>query len=87
MTTVLAAGASIAGIATARWVTRHGFTVTVVEHHNGLRRGGQAIDVRGPALTVLARMGIHDAAAEHKTACQGMSLVDAAGAKIARNRD
>jgi hypothetical protein len=35
------------------WLNRHGFSITVVERYRGLRPGGQAIDVRGPALTVL----------------------------------
>ena len=53
MSEVLVSGASIAGTTAAYWLVRHGYSVTVVEHYPGLRPGGQAIDVRGPALTVL----------------------------------
>ena len=50
MTEVLISGASVAGTTLAYWLAQHGFSVTVVERHPGLRPGGQAIDVRGPAL-------------------------------------
>ncbi len=47
MATVLISGASVAGLTLAASLERYGFTVTVVERNLGLRRGGQAIDVRG----------------------------------------
>lgn len=84
---VLVSGASVAGTALAYWLGRHGFTVTVVERHDGLRAGGQAIDVRGPALDVLDKMGLLDAVAARKTAIRGMSLVDADGAEISRDTE
>ncbi|MDT7723235.1 MAG: hypothetical protein QOE94_4246, partial [Mycobacterium sp.] len=58
MTTVLVSGASIAGLATTYWLAQQGYSVTVVERHDGPRPGGQAIDVRGPALSILARMNL-----------------------------
>jgi 2-polyprenyl-6-methoxyphenol hydroxylase-like FAD-dependent oxidoreductase len=79
MTSVLISGASVAGMALAYWLARHGFTVTVVERSDGLRPGGQANDVRGPALGVIDRMGLLDEVAAHKTAIRGMSVVDADG--------
>ena len=48
VTAVLISGASVAGTTLAYWLGQHGFSVTVVERHPGLRPGGQAIDVRGP---------------------------------------
>ena len=63
MTAVLVSGASVAGTTLAYWLAQHGFSVTVVERHPGLRPGGQAVDVRGPALEVLDRMGLLAAAA------------------------
>jgi hypothetical protein len=49
-----------AGFTAAYWLRRHGFTVTVVERAPALRRGGQAVHFRGPAMTVLDRMGLLD---------------------------
>ena len=53
MTTALVSGASVGGLATAYWLEQHGYSVTVVERYDGLRPGGQAIDVRRPALGIL----------------------------------
>ena len=50
MPTALISGASIAGPALAYWLNRAGFQTTVVERAPAPRPGGQAIDVRGPAL-------------------------------------
>lgn len=87
MTEVLVSGASVAGAATAFWLGRHGFSVTVVERHPGPRPGGQAIDVRGPALTVLERMGLLGAAQKRKTQIQGSSVVDRDGNEISRDTE
>jgi 2-polyprenyl-6-methoxyphenol hydroxylase-like FAD-dependent oxidoreductase len=87
MTTVLVSGASIAGTATAYWLGRHGYSVTVVERHDGPRPGGQAIDVRGPALTVLERMGLLEAAEAKKTGIRGASFVDADGNELSRDTE
>ncbi|OBK20018.1 FAD-binding protein [Mycobacterium asiaticum] len=85
MTSILVSGASVAGLATAYWLGRHGYSVTVVERHAGLRPGGQAIDVRGPALTVLDRMGLLAAAEEKKTRIRGASVVDRDGNELSRD--
>jgi 2-polyprenyl-6-methoxyphenol hydroxylase-like FAD-dependent oxidoreductase len=87
MTTVLVSGASVAGTALAYWLGRQGFTVTVVERSQGLRPGGQAIDVRGPARDVVDRMGLLDAVAARKTAIRGMSFVDADGNELSRDTE
>ncbi|SFS74670.1 FAD-dependent monooxygenase [Saccharopolyspora flava] len=54
----LVSGASIAGPATAFWLRRSGFEVTVVEKAAAVRSGGYPIDVRGTALEVVRRMGV-----------------------------
>ncbi|OSC21821.1 hypothetical protein B8W69_27655 [Mycobacterium vulneris] len=87
MTKVLISGASVAGAAAAFWLGQHGFSVTVVERHRGPRPGGQAIDVRGPALTVLERMGLLGAAQKRKTQIQGSSVVDRDGNELSRDTD
>ncbi|MCV6986821.1 FAD-binding protein [Mycobacterium shinjukuense] len=87
MRTVLVSGASVAGLTAAYWLGRHGYSVTVVERHPGLRPGGQAIDVRGPALTVLDRMGLLAAAEERKTGIRGASIVDRDGNELSRDTE
>jgi 2-polyprenyl-6-methoxyphenol hydroxylase-like FAD-dependent oxidoreductase len=87
VTEVLISGASVAGTTLAYWLGRHGYSVTVVESHKGLRPGGQAIDVRGPALTVLDRMGLLSAAADRKTGIRGSSVVDRDGNELSRDTE
>jgi 2-polyprenyl-6-methoxyphenol hydroxylase-like FAD-dependent oxidoreductase len=87
MADVLVSGASVAGTAAAHWLHRTGHSVTVVERHPGLRPGGQAIDVRGPALTVLDRMGLLDQTRSRAVQFLGMSMVDAAGAELSRDTE
>jgi 2-polyprenyl-6-methoxyphenol hydroxylase-like FAD-dependent oxidoreductase len=58
--TVLISGGGIAGPALAYWLHRWGFGVTVVERAAGPRPGGQAVDLRGAARTVVERMGLLD---------------------------
>jgi 2-polyprenyl-6-methoxyphenol hydroxylase-like FAD-dependent oxidoreductase len=83
---VLVSGASIAGLSTAYWLIKYGFKVTVVERAAHIRPGGQALDVRGPALEVAARMGILEVIRSNSTKLKGMSVVDASsGKEIFRN--
>ncbi|NRQ38705.1 FAD-dependent oxidoreductase [Nonomuraea sp. NN258] len=58
---ILISGASIAGPALAYWLTRYGFTVTVVERAPALRKsGGHAIDLFRPAMNIVEKMGVLD---------------------------
>jgi len=82
---VLVSGASVAGLTTAYWLARYGFQVTVVERAPYLRAGGQALDVRGPALEVAERMGVLPGLQEHRTRLRGMSVVDADGKEVFRD--
>ncbi|BBY02022.1 FAD-binding protein [Mycobacterium seoulense] len=87
MTDVLISGASVAGTTAAYWLGRHGYSVTVVERYPGPRPGGQAIDVRGPALGVLERMGLLAAAQKRKTQIRGASVVDRDGNELSRDTE
>jgi 2-polyprenyl-6-methoxyphenol hydroxylase-like FAD-dependent oxidoreductase len=84
---VLVSGASIAGLSTAYWLARYGFKVTVVERTPHLRPGGQALDVRGPALDIAVQMGILDAIRERSTKLTGMSQVDSSGKETFRSTE
>jgi 2-polyprenyl-6-methoxyphenol hydroxylase-like FAD-dependent oxidoreductase len=84
---VLISGASIGGPVLAYWLRKSGFEVTVVERAPAPRKGGQAIDIRGAALTVAARMGILEQVRELKTTMRGMSMVDGDGTEIMRSTE
>jgi len=84
-TSVLISGAGVAGLATAHWLSRFGFRVTLVERAHELRGGGQAVDVRGIALEVLRSMGLYEAVCARRTRLRGMSLVDRNGHELQRD--
>ena len=58
---VLVCGASFAGLATAYWMDRLGFHVTIVEIAAELRRGGTPVDIKEGTVDVVRRMGLLDA--------------------------
>jgi len=75
--TVLISGASIAGPALAFWLARRRLRPVVVERAGALRRGGQNVDIRGAARTVVRRMGIEEAIRAATTGEKGVRFVDA----------
>ncbi len=87
MTEILISGASIAGTTVAYWLGQHGFSVTVVERHPGLCPGGKAIDVRGPALTVLDRRDCLVPSQTERRAFVGSSVVDRDGNELSRDTE
>jgi 2-polyprenyl-6-methoxyphenol hydroxylase-like FAD-dependent oxidoreductase len=87
MKTVLISGASVAGLSLAHWLHRRGYEPTVVERASGVRPGGQAIDVRGVALEVLARMGLLADARQVRTRMRGMSMHDGDGNELWRSTE
>ncbi|MCX5386152.1 FAD-dependent monooxygenase [Streptomyces sp. NBC_00083] len=84
---VLISGASVAGLTLAYWLQRAGFRPTVVERAPGLRRGGQAIDIRGSALHVVDRMNLLDKVRASATGMRGMSFVDGDGTELSRSTE
>jgi 2-polyprenyl-6-methoxyphenol hydroxylase-like FAD-dependent oxidoreductase len=58
---VLVSGASFAGLSTAFWLHRLGYSVTIVEVASGLRKGGTPVDIEGETIGILQRMGVFDA--------------------------
>ena len=87
MQDILISGASIAGPALAWWLHRAGFRPVLVERMPGRARGGHAIDVRGAALTVLAAMGLDDAARAQAMAMKGVSVIDDDGREVWRSEE
>ena len=74
---VLVSGAGVAGPVLAYWLSRFGFAPTLVERRPTLASGsaGHAVDLFGPALTVLAWMGIRDAVESARTRTDTISLI------------
>lgn len=57
---VLVVGASFAGLTTAYWMNKLGFDVTVVEVAGSLKKGGTPVDIQGPTVEIIKRMGLFD---------------------------
>jgi 2-polyprenyl-6-methoxyphenol hydroxylase-like FAD-dependent oxidoreductase len=57
---VLISGASVAGPVLAHWLRRYDFNPTVVERTPSVRTGlgGHAVDLFGPSVDVIERMGV-----------------------------
>ncbi|MBP2325377.1 2-polyprenyl-6-methoxyphenol hydroxylase-like FAD-dependent oxidoreductase [Kibdelosporangium banguiense] len=87
MRNVLVSGAGVAGSVLAYWLTRNGFSVTVVERSLDLRQGGQAVDVRGVALEVMGRMGLGEQMRAARTRMRGMSMLDSDGNELFRSEE
>ncbi|THV23583.1 FAD-dependent monooxygenase [Glycomyces paridis] len=87
MSDILVSGSSVAGTALAYWLREQGHTPVVLERAPALRRGGQAVDVRGAALTVLRRMGLEDAARALRNESKGMNMLDADGNEFMRSEE
>ena len=81
---ILISGGGIAGPSLAYWLTRQGHAVTIVEQARELRTGGQAVDFRGPALTVLERMGLLEQVRAGATSMGPLALVDGRGKEVGR---
>lgn len=73
---ILISGASAAGPALAFWLVRYGFDVTIVERHPTVRPGGYAIDVRGSAIHISKKMGIHGDLEEADTKLEDVRFFD-----------
>jgi 2-polyprenyl-6-methoxyphenol hydroxylase-like FAD-dependent oxidoreductase len=81
---ILISGGGIAGPALAYWLSRQGHAVTIIEQARELRTGGQAVDFRGPALTVLDKMGLLAKVQADATSMGPLTLVDYRGKEVGR---
>lgn len=81
---VLISGGGIAGTSLAFWLSKNpSIHTTVVEHFPSLRTTGLQVDLRGPGIEVLRRMGLEQAFREHAAPEDGMQLIDQQGRKRA----
>jgi 2-polyprenyl-6-methoxyphenol hydroxylase-like FAD-dependent oxidoreductase len=77
--TVLISGAGIAGPALAYWLNRVGYRVVAVEIADGIRPGGQTVDLRGAGRAVVERMGLMDQMRARSLDQRGIAWVKADG--------
>jgi 2-polyprenyl-6-methoxyphenol hydroxylase-like FAD-dependent oxidoreductase len=83
MSTVLISGAGIAGPALAFWLTKSGYHVTVVELADGVRPGGQTVDLRGAGGDVVERMGLIAQMRQRSLDQRGVAWIKADGTRRA----
>ncbi|GAA1867010.1 FAD-dependent monooxygenase [Myceligenerans crystallogenes] len=79
MARILVSGAGVAGFSLAYWLLRDGHDVTIVERAPAPRQGGQGVDIRGAARTVVERMGVGDAVRAAHTGVRGFAQIDGTG--------
>ncbi|ORX37086.1 hypothetical protein BD324DRAFT_650701 [Kockovaella imperatae] len=73
---VLIVGASIAGPATAYWLSKAGARITIIERFPSLREGGQAIDIRVCGVSVMRKMhGMEERVRAQSTQEEGVSFI------------
>lgn len=81
--TVLISGAGIAGPALAFWLNKSGYRVTIVEIAEGIRPGGQTVDLRGAGGEVVERMGLVDQMRARSLDQRGAAWIKADGTRRA----
>ena len=80
---VLISGAGIAGPALAYWLAKSGYRVTIVELADGIRPGGQTVDLRGAGGDVVVRMGLIGQMRERSLDQRGVAWIKADGSRRA----
>jgi len=81
--TVLISGAGIAGPALAFWLNKSGFRVTIVELADGIRPGGQTVDLRGAGGEAVRRMGLLPEMHAHSLDQRGVAWIKSDGQRRA----
>jgi 2-polyprenyl-6-methoxyphenol hydroxylase-like FAD-dependent oxidoreductase len=81
--TVLISGAGIAGPALAFWLNKNGYRVTIVELADGIRPGGQTVDLRGAGGDVVERIGLIDQMRQRSLDQRGVAWIRADGSRRA----
>lgn len=76
---ILVVGAGIAGPSLCYWLDRFGYTPSLIEKAPALRKGGQAIDLRGVATQLARQMGIYDDICQQRTRIKVGHQVDQSG--------
>ena len=80
---VLVSGASLAGLATAFWMNKLGYTVTVVEVGKDLKTGGTPVDIRESTVDIVKRMGLFERIQASSLKARSVEFLDVDGMTIA----
>jgi 2-polyprenyl-6-methoxyphenol hydroxylase-like FAD-dependent oxidoreductase len=81
--TVLISGAGIAGPSLALWLSKNGYRVIVAEIADGIRPGGQTVDLRGAGGDVVERLGLMPQMRAHALDQHGVAWVASDGSRRA----
>jgi 2-polyprenyl-6-methoxyphenol hydroxylase-like FAD-dependent oxidoreductase len=81
---VLVSGASFAGLATAFWMNRLGYAVTVIEIGKGLKTGGSPVDIKEGTVGIVERMGLLERIQAASLKAKAVDFMDVDGMRIAR---
>ncbi|WP_419421390.1 tetracycline destructase (plasmid) [Legionella sp. D16C41] len=76
---ILVIGAGIAGPAVCYWLKKFGFSPVLIEKSASIRKGGQALDIRGIATQVAREMSIYDKICAMRTRIECGRFVDTTG--------
>ena len=71
---VLVSGASFAGLATAFWMNKLGYKVTIVEAAKGLKKGGTPVNIGDEAADIAKRMGLLEQIQANRLKMEGVEL-------------
>jgi 2-polyprenyl-6-methoxyphenol hydroxylase-like FAD-dependent oxidoreductase len=81
---VLVSGASFAGLATAFWMNRLGYRVTVVEIGKGLKTGGSPVDIKEGTVDIVKRMGLLERIQASSLKAKAIDFLSVDGVRIAK---
>jgi 2-polyprenyl-6-methoxyphenol hydroxylase-like FAD-dependent oxidoreductase len=79
---VLISGAGFAGLASAWWMNKLGYSVTVVEIAKGLRKGGTPVNIRDGVIDVVRRMNLLERIKSKSLPPRPMTFLDAHGSPL-----
>src|SRR6185436_6607234 len=74
---VLISGASFAGLSTAYWMNKFGYSVTLVEIAKGLKKGGTPVNILGNTIDIVKRMGLFDQIQSNRLIMKSMEFKNA----------
>lgn len=76
---ILISGGGVAGPSLAFWLSKLGHDITLIERWPNLRTTGQQIDLRGPGIQVMKRMGLMNLFRSYAVSERGLQFVDDSG--------
>ena len=76
---ILVIGAGIAGPAVCYWLKRFGFSPVLIEKFSEIRKGGQALDIRGVVIDLVKKMGVYEQICNMRTRIELGRYVDSEG--------